>query len=138
MARRLLCERVFLVSVFRHASYCVYRSIRQGVTAKIKELKARYPRFRVQLAVVQAGNRPDSSVYVRMKNKAAEEVGIEFKHIRLPAEARVEEFVEIVKKLNDDEAVAGILVQLPLGEHVTSEGEREVTEAISPEKDVDG
>lgn len=73
-----------------------------------------------------------------MKSKAAEEVGIQFKHINLPAEATVEEVVQVVQKLNDDESVSGILVQLPLGDHVDSLGERTVTEAVSPEKDVDG
>jgi methylenetetrahydrofolate dehydrogenase (NADP+)/methenyltetrahydrofolate cyclohydrolase/formyltetrahydrofolate synthetase len=73
-----------------------------------------------------------------MKAKAAQEVGITFTHITLPAEAAVDEIVQIVKKLNDDHSVSGILVQLPLGPHVDSEGERAVTEAVNPEKDVDG
>lgn len=73
-----------------------------------------------------------------MKAKAAEEVGIKFKHVSLPAEVSVEEVVQTVKKLNDDEETSGILVQLPLGEHVTPDGERTVTEAVNPEKDVDG
>jgi methylenetetrahydrofolate dehydrogenase (NADP+)/methenyltetrahydrofolate cyclohydrolase/formyltetrahydrofolate synthetase len=101
-------------------------------------LKATYPRFQPQLAIVQAGERPDSTVYVRMKAKAAQEVGIQFKHVTLSAETNPEDIVEIVRKLNDDDSISGILVQLPLGEHVTSEGERRVTEAVSPEKDVDG
>jgi methylenetetrahydrofolate dehydrogenase (NADP+) / methenyltetrahydrofolate cyclohydrolase / formyltetrahydrofolate synthetase len=87
---------------------------------------------------VQAGARPDSNVYVRMKTKAAEEVGILHKHITLPAEATVDEIVDVVKKLNDDNTVSGILVQLPLGDHISAHGERIVTEAVSPEKDVDG
>ena len=60
------------------------------------------------------------------------------KHINLPAEATVDEVVRHVRQLNDDESVSGILVQLPLGDHVGPDGERTVTEAISPEKDVDG
>jgi len=73
-----------------------------------------------------------------MKAKAAEEVGIAFNHITLPADAEVDDVVSVVKKLNDDDTVSGILVQLPLGEHVGPDGERAVTEAVSPEKDVDG
>lgn len=73
-----------------------------------------------------------------MKAKAAQEVGIQYRHVALPAEATVEEVVETVKTLNNDDAVSGILVQLPLGGHVTAEGERKVTEAVKPEKDVDG
>lgn len=73
-----------------------------------------------------------------MKQKAAEEVGINFKHITLPEEAPVDDVVQLVQQLNADPTVNGILVQLPLGPHVGSEGERTVTEAVSPEKDVDG
>lgn len=116
----------------------VDRSIREGVSQRIKELKAQFPRFQPQLAIIQAGARPDSSTYVRMKLKAGEEVGITTNHIQLPAEATVEEVVEVVRKLNEDDDVSGILVQLPLGEHIGAEGERTVTEAVSPEKDVDG
>ncbi|KII88500.1 hypothetical protein PLICRDRAFT_111129 [Plicaturopsis crispa FD-325 SS-3] len=116
----------------------IAKSIRADVAARIKSLQALHPRFQPQLAIIQAGERPDSSVYVRMKSKAAEEVGIKFNHIHLPAETSVEDVVETVKKLNDDDQVSGVLVQLPLGDHVTSEGERTVTEAVKPEKDVDG
>ena len=114
------------------------RSIRQSVADKIAALKQQFPRFQPQLAVVQAGERPDSTVYVRMKAKAAEEVGIHFQHITLPEAASVKEIVNVVKRLNDDDAISGILVQLPLGPHVDPDGVRTVTESISPEKDVDG
>lgn len=87
---------------------------------------------------MQAGARPDSATYVRMKAKAAEEVGISFNHVSVPAESTVEEIVEIVQKLNANEAISGILVQLPLGQHIDAQGERTVTESISPDKDVDG
>lgn len=101
-------------------------------------MQATYPRFQPLLAIVQAGQRPDSTVYVKMKAKAAEEVGIRFKHIALPAEADLQTIVGTVKELNNDEKISGILVQLPLGEHITPAEERLVTEAVSPEKDVDG
>ncbi|KAH9857098.1 FTHFS-domain-containing protein [Lenzites betulinus] len=116
----------------------VAKSIREEVAGRIKSLQAQYPRFRPSLAIIQAGARPDSAVYVRMKAKAAEEAGIDFKHVKVPEEAEVAEVVEIVKKLNEDDSVSGILVQLPLGSHVGADGERTVTEAVSPEKDVDG
>lgn len=128
-------------SFFAMLTYLTFtwcRSVRAQVADRIKTLQATHPRFQPQLAIVQAGERPDSTVYVRMKAKAAEEVGIKFKHISLPAGAAVEDVIETVKRLNDDDQISGILVQLPLGEHVNSEGERLVTEAVSPEKDVDG
>lgn len=116
----------------------ISRSIREGVAARITALKQQYPRFQPQLTIVQAGSRSDSNAYVRMKAKAAEEVGIAYQHVSVPAEASVDEIVERVKNLNDDEKVSGVLVQLPLGDHIKPEGERTVTEAISPQKDVDG
>jgi methylenetetrahydrofolate dehydrogenase (NADP+)/methenyltetrahydrofolate cyclohydrolase/formyltetrahydrofolate synthetase len=73
-----------------------------------------------------------------MKAKAAEEVGIKFRHITLPEEASVDEVVQTVETLNHDESISGILVQLPLGPHVDSAGERRVTEAVRHDKDVDG
>ncbi|KAF8636469.1 hypothetical protein AX17_003285 [Amanita inopinata Kibby_2008] len=114
------------------------RSVREDVASRIKSIQAAHPRFQPQLAIIQAGERPDSTVYVRMKAKAANEVGINFKHIHLPAGTDVEDVIKVVKQLNHDDQVSGILVQLPLGDHVKPEGERLVTEAVSPEKDVDG
>jgi methylenetetrahydrofolate dehydrogenase (NADP+)/methenyltetrahydrofolate cyclohydrolase/formyltetrahydrofolate synthetase len=119
-----------------NSNFC--RSIRDSVTERITSLRAKYPRFQPHLVICQAGARPDSTTYVRMKAKAAAETGIKYTHVQLPARASVDEVVDTVRKLNNDEDVSGILVQLPLGDHVTPEGERKVTEAISPEKDVDG
>ena len=129
---------IYLTSSFSDLCPSTHRSVRDIVAARIRSMQVTYPRFQPQLVIVQAGQRPDSTVYVRMKAKAAEEVGIKFRHIALPAETDVQSIVDIVKKLNDDEQVSGILVQLPLGDHVTPEGERLVTEAVGPEKDVDG
>lgn len=73
-----------------------------------------------------------------MKAKACAEVDIKFTHIQLSTSASADEVIAEVKKLNVDESVSGILVQLPLGEHVSPEDERSVTEAVDPKKDVDG
>ena len=130
---------IFFVITFTSAHPSLsFRSVRQHVAQQIKSTQATFPRFQPQLAIVQAGERPDSSVYVRMKSKAAQEVGIKFRHITVPIESTAEEIVQVVQKLNVDETISGILVQLPLGSHVTSAGERLVTEAVSPEKDIDG
>ena len=96
------------------------------------------PRFQPQLAVIQAGNRPDSSTYIRMKAKAADIAGIKVNHITIPEDTSVQDTVEIVQRLNNDDQVTGILVQLPLGSHVGPEGEQTVTQSVSLEKDVDG
>jgi methylenetetrahydrofolate dehydrogenase (NADP+)/methenyltetrahydrofolate cyclohydrolase len=87
------------------------------------------------LAVVIVGEDPASQVYVRMKHKACEETGVRsFKH-ELPVETTQEELLELVERLNADDEVHGILVQLPLPDHVDEEA---IIEAIVPEKDVDG
>ena len=133
----LVAKYLFFSSPSRHA-HSIARSTRQSVTDKIAAFKQQFPRFQPQLAVVQAGERPDSTVYIRMKAKASEEVGIQIQHITLPEAASVKEIVAVVKRLNDDDSISGILVQLPLGPHVDPDGVRTVTESISPEKDVDG
>lgn len=87
------------------------------------------------LAVIQVGAAPASSVYVRNKKKACEYVGIRSLSYELPEETTEEELLALVEKLNQDEKVHGILVQLPLPRHID---EDKVIETISPKKDVDG
>ncbi len=86
------------------------------------------------LAVVMVGDNPASAVYVRNKQKAAADVGIESRQVTLPALAREEELLALIDRLNADETVHGILVQLPLPSHID---EAAVIFRIAPEKDVD-
>ncbi len=88
-----------------------------------------------KLATVIVGNDPASQMYVRMKHKACEKVGIASVGVELPAEATTRTVVDKVRALNRDGSVDGILVQLPLPSQVDTE---RVINAISPEKDVDG
>ncbi|KAK0521539.1 tetrahydrofolate synthase, partial [Tilletia horrida] len=90
------------------------------------------------LSIVQVGENPASSTYIRMKKLAAEQCKIRHTHVQLPANAPEHAIIARVTQLNLDPDVAGILVQLPLGSHINAEGERRVTEAISSAKDVDG
>jgi methylenetetrahydrofolate dehydrogenase (NADP+) / methenyltetrahydrofolate cyclohydrolase len=87
------------------------------------------------LATVLVGDDPASHVYVRNKRKQAGEAGIESMHHELPAATTEIELLTLVRRLNDDDRVDGILVQLPLPKHVD---ERKVLVAIDPAKDVDG
>ncbi|MBI9045633.1 MAG: bifunctional methylenetetrahydrofolate dehydrogenase/methenyltetrahydrofolate cyclohydrolase FolD [Anaerolineaceae bacterium] len=87
------------------------------------------------LATVLVGEDAGSQVYVSMKHKACSEVGINSYGYELPAETTQEELEDLVKKLNDDPKVHGILVQLPLPSHLDEE---RVLRTISLEKDVDG
>lgn len=111
------------------------------ISAEIKdEIKAEVARLKEQgkeicLAVIQVGNNPASTVYVGNKKKACAYVGMESLSYELPEETSEEELLELVEKLNNDQKVNGILVQLPLPKHID---EDKVIQTISPKKDVDG
>ena len=87
------------------------------------------------LAVVLVGSDPASQVYVRNKKKACAEIGITSFDHTLPETTTEEELLALVHKLNYDEAVHGILIQLPLPNHIDSQ---KVLNSINPDKDVDG
>ena len=91
--------------------------------------------YKPGLAVVLVGEDPASKVYVANKAKQTVEVGMRSFEYRLPADTTQEHLLALVRQLNDDPAVHGILVQLPLPKHLDTEA---VIAAISPEKDVDG
>lgn len=101
------------------------------------ELKERVKREKIEatLAVIQVGSDPASTVYVGNKKKACEYIGIRSLAFELPEETKEEELLDLVSELNDREDVDGILVQLPLPEHMD---EDKVIQTISPKKDVDG
>jgi methylenetetrahydrofolate dehydrogenase (NADP+)/methenyltetrahydrofolate cyclohydrolase len=87
------------------------------------------------LATVLVGDDPASQIYIRLKHKAADEVGIHAIDRRLPADTPDDVVLELIAELNDDDAVDGILVQTPLPDHVD---EARVMRTIDPMKDVDG
>ena len=111
----------------------------KAISAEIKEEEkvAEYKKQGVEitLAVVKVGNDPASAVYVRNKEKACEYVGITSRTLALPEETTEEELLKVVNDLNEDKAVNGILVQLPLPKHID---ESKVLLAIDSNKDVDG
>jgi methylenetetrahydrofolate dehydrogenase (NADP+) / methenyltetrahydrofolate cyclohydrolase len=90
---------------------------------------------RLGLATVLVGEDPASHIYIGKKHEAAREAGIEPHDHKLPAETPEEELLELVGELNADDSVDGILVQLPLPDHID---EGSVLRAVSPRKDVDG
>ena len=89
----------------------------------------------ITLAVIQVGNDPASSVYVRNKKNACEYIGINSLSYEVEEGIKEDELLAIIDRLNKDDKVNGILVQLPLPKHID---EDKVINAISPEKDVDG
>lgn len=111
------------------------------ISAEIKEeLKNEVAQLKAQgiegtLAVIQVGNDPASSVYVNNKKKACAYIGINSESFELPEETTQEELLALIAKLNADDSVNGILVQLPVPKHID---EKTIINAISPKKDVDG
>lgn len=87
------------------------------------------------LAVIMVGDNDASKVYVRNKSRACEEIGIEFKEYLLPSTTKQSELIELIKKLNEDKKVNGILLQSPIPKPLNIQ---KAFNTISPEKDVDG
>jgi methylenetetrahydrofolate dehydrogenase (NADP+)/methenyltetrahydrofolate cyclohydrolase len=109
-----------------------------GVRARVKDaaatLKARHG-LTVGLTVVLVGNDPASEIYVRHKVNDAKEVGIDSRDIKLPAETSEAAVLKIVRELNDDPNVNGVLVQFPVPAQIRQEA---ILDTLSPDKDVDG
>jgi methylenetetrahydrofolate dehydrogenase (NADP+)/methenyltetrahydrofolate cyclohydrolase len=103
--------------------------VREEVAREVAELGE------LGLATVLVGNDPASHIYIRGKQKAASEAGMHPRDVRLPAETSEEEVLALLAELNADDAVDGILVQLPLPDHID---EARVLRSIEPMKEVDG
>ena len=113
------------------------KAISQKIKDELKEQAAALKKqgITITLAVIQVGNDPASTVYVRNKKKGCEYVGIESLSYELPEETTQQELLSLIGELNRKEEVNGILVQLPLPAHID---EDKVIRAIHPKKDVDG
>ena len=111
----------------------ISQQIKDELKAEVTELAAKGRH--ACLAVIQVGNDPASSVYVNNKKKACAYIGIESRAYELPEETTEDALVGLVKELNGDDSVNGILVQLPLPSHID---EDKIIRTISPDKDVDG
>lgn len=113
------------------------KAISQQIKDELKEKAAKLKAEGVDitLAVIQVGNDPASSVYVRNKKRGCEYIGIGSVSYELPEETTQEELLLLIRELNQKKEVNGILVQLPLPAHID---EDTVIKAIDPKKDVDG
>jgi methylenetetrahydrofolate dehydrogenase (NADP+) / methenyltetrahydrofolate cyclohydrolase len=109
------------------------QEIKDEMKVEVEELNGKgiYPK----LTVVLVGNDPASKSYVKGKKKASAETGIESELIELPVSTTETELLNLLNGLNNDNSIHGILVQLPLPDHIN---EQKVIETISPKKDVDG
>jgi len=111
----------------------VAENIKQRVVARVSELKNHG--IKPGLAAVLVGDNPASQVYVGNKVKTCQIIGLHSEKHELPTETTTEELLELVERLNRDDAIDGILVQMPLPSQIDS---RRILEAIDPAKDVDG
>ncbi len=113
----------------------IAKSIRDKINAEIKKIQQTNPRYKPSLTIVQVGDRSDSSTYVRMKLKAAEEANIICNVVQYPESITEPELLQHITQFNNDSSVHGILVQLPIPKHLS---EHAITSAVAEEKDVDG
>lgn len=111
----------------------IAREVRAEIATEVATLGGRG--VQPGLAVVIVGDDPASAVYVRAKGKACNEAGMHSETLALPASTSETELVAVIDRLNDDPAIHGILVQLPLPGHINSE---HVLQRVNPAKDVDG
>ena len=112
----------------------IAEEIRAEVADGVAEVKERHG-VAPGLAVVLVGDDPASAIYVRNKQRAATEVGLNARDVHLPADVQQDALLEQVSVLNDDERVHGFLVQMPLPPHIDKEA---VLDSLDPFKDVDG
>ena len=113
----------------------IAKSIREKISVDIKKTQETNPRYKPSLKIIQVGERSDSSTYVRMKLKAAEEANILCELVQFPESITEPELAQHITKFNNDPTVHGILVQLPVPQHIS---EHAITSAVAAEKDVDG
>ncbi|CAC9391544.1 bifunctional methylenetetrahydrofolate dehydrogenase/methenyltetrahydrofolate cyclohydrolase FolD [Staphylococcus aureus] len=111
----------------------IAKDYRQGLQDQVEALKEKG--FTPKLSVILVGNDGASQSYVRSKKKAAEKIGMLSEIVHLEETATEEEVLNELNRLNNDDSVSGILVQVPLPKQVS---EQKILEAINPEKDVDG
>jgi methylenetetrahydrofolate dehydrogenase (NADP+) / methenyltetrahydrofolate cyclohydrolase len=107
--------------------------IKREVAAEVEHLKRRG--IHPGLAVVLVGNDAASSSYVNMKAKTCEQLGIHSRKLTIPSAITTEHLLAEIRKLNEDDSIDGILVQLPLPKHVNKHA---ILESVDPKKDVDG
>ena len=109
------------------------KKIRQELKVECEELIKEG--IKSKLAVIMVGDNPASKVYVRNKSRACEEIGIEYEEYLLKDDIKQEDLIELIKKLNKDENINGILLQSPIPDHLNI---NEAFKTITYRKDVDG
>ena len=111
----------------------IAKDIQEEVIQEVQALKQKS--IHPHLSVVLVGENPASQVYVRMKGKTCEKVGISSETLTFPNSIKQDALIDVIEKLNENPTVHGILVQLPLPNHID---ESRIIQTVSPDKDVDG
>lgn len=112
----------------------IAKNIRQKVAKDIKYIKLKY-QIKPNITTIIIGSNPESDLYLRLRDKACNEVGIVSSHLNLVENVSDQKIIDSINKLNTDEKVHGIFVQFPLPEHLSSD---KIINSIDPAKDVEG
>ena len=135
LGSRIISGSTHRMSAERIDGTAIAKNIRERINAEIKKTQETNPRYKPSLTIVQVGDRSDSSTYVRMKLKAAEEANIICNLVHYPESITEAELLQNITQFNNDPTIHGILVQLPVPKHIS---EHAITSAVAEEKDVDG
>ncbi|QSS56416.1 C-1-tetrahydrofolate synthase [Histoplasma capsulatum var. duboisii H88] len=133
--RRSFTSSKFNMAAVKIDGTTIAKNIRERLNVEIQKSQETNPRFKPCLVIFQIGDRSDSSTYVRMKLKAAEEANIHCKLNKFAEDISEPELLQQISLANNDPSVHGIIVQLPLPSHLS---EHTITSAVAAEKDVDG
>ena len=112
----------------------IAKQIRIRISQEVKEFKDRY-KIEPNITTVKIGSNPSSELYLKLRDKACEEVGIKSNHLVLSQDTAEEEVLNSIKKLNSDKSVHGILIQYPVPEHISQD---KLMSIVDPKKDVEG
>ncbi|KYK29204.1 bifunctional 5,10-methylene-tetrahydrofolate dehydrogenase/5,10-methylene-tetrahydrofolate cyclohydrolase [Thermoplasmatales archaeon SG8-52-1] len=108
--------------------------IRKDISKQVNNIKSKY-KITPNIITIVVGDDPQSNLYLKLRDKACEEVGIKSNHIEFPINISEKEVLDSIYKLNKDDNVHGILVQIPLPDHIS---QNKLINAINPKKDVEG
>ena len=112
----------------------IAEKIRSNVKDEVEDLKNKYKIF-PNITTIKIGSDPESDLYLRLRNKACEKVGITSSHLEFPSDVSEEKVLDSIKKLNKDKKVHGILIQFPIPKHLLP---KNLINALDPKKDVEG
>lgn len=108
--------------------------LRKNISIEVEQLKSKY-KTTPNVTTIKVGNDPSSELYLKLRDKACDEVGIKSNHLEFPENVSEKEILESIDKLNKDKNVHGILIQLPLPNHISQD---KLINALDPKKDVEG